>query len=110
LKPGKLVSLSARVCDAVTKQTRKDSKTQNQRQIRIYPQLRNVQLHKFETDILQKQEALAKFVSRSRISNTMIQPFIFLNEGVYPSLRDEKQSEWGLEDLNCPWVRDKNPL
>lgn len=37
----------------------------------------------------------------------MIQPFIFLDEGAYPSLSDEKQSERGLEDPNCPWVRGK---
>lgn len=53
---------------------------------------------------------MAEFVFHSRVSNTMIQPFIFLDEGAYPSLRHEKQSEWGLEDLNCPWVRGKKTL
>lgn len=37
-------------------------------------------------------------------------PFIFVEEGAYPSLRDEKQSEGGLEDLSCPWVRAKQTL
>lgn len=33
-----------------------------------------------------------------------------MEEGAYPSLRDEKQSEGGLEDPNCPWVKTEKTL
>lgn len=53
---------------------------------------------------------MAKYLSPSRIWYSVIQPFILMEEGAHPSPRDEKQSEGGLEDLSCPWVRAKQTL